>query len=319
MMPNLRPYDLISGIRITISSFYTLKRHLFIIAFASIAPLISFFLSPLLFHLTASVFHSIPEWIFTFLFSFLGLTIFNYVYFGLVIYNFCIAGYVPFYEKKIWQIQIAKSKDIIGWSCISAAISTLLTVAFHQLYGIMFVTFLFKLIDAYWWLINFLIIPAIANESGLLQAIRWTIKTIYQQLITLIGAGATFYIIKHIANQSIYLILLSTPKVLIQTHIISIVPKEDAYTLLVLVSIIGIILTSLCSIATFAIQSIVASALYLKFIGRQTEQIEIVQPLRIIILAAITFIVFCLITFLLSSALMISSWRIPALGKFLIS
>ena len=191
-----------------------------IIIFSTISTLWAFFASPILFGLISRYnYLELPSSIYVFIFSFIGLIIFNFVYLGVAFFQLDTLEYgkprlsLATCARLSWQ----KINLLVAWAFISALIGTVFFHAYNSTAPhASTMTFLFfRTAEFFWWLVNFLIIPVLTGHSSIPHAIAWTARAIFSHPSVLIGAGGGFLFLKYgLVRILLYHVIMNTPYLL---------------------------------------------------------------------------------------------------------
>lgn len=312
----------ITGFRMIFLSFDAIKRQYVLFAFAALSPLWTMLMTPVLFNLFTTYNPlPIPDFAYTFVFSFVGMIGLNLIYFSLVIYHLRIFDGAPASLREALYMSLNKKFLIITWALIGAIVGTALgSLSDLFRHSVWYAPALFKAGEVLWWLIAFLAIPVLAHGNHtVLQALAWTARAMISHTALVMSAGVGLLVAKYALGQWLFNIMIHVPKLLAQLNLITISMTDVSYLFLVLIPITGIMVSACISAITSATEATLATGVYARIIGRPAREIEQGDYWKIIFVVLLLFIVFSLLALSITTATTLLSYRVPGFKAALIS
>lgn len=315
--------QVVQGITMVVASYSHIKRHWQLVVYALLTPLLTLCLTPLLFKLIVHLnYLHLPSWLFTLFFSFFGLVIFNFIYFGLVTYHFKLFAHEKPSLREVIVLSTKKFPLIMYWSLVSTLVSTILNVLLQHAhrypllkYSIVFFI-VTKVVDGFWWAINFLIIPALAvQDQSITQGLMWIIRIINKMPGLIISAASLLFLFKYYTGEFAFLVAQHTPRIMQELHLITVTPVTQRLFIFIYLPATVLIISSIIATFNITAESILSSAIYLHSLGTPIEEMQNWSATQIISRALIIVGLFIVGICILSVILIWLCFMIPSIGN----
>lgn|GEM_PF-5585262 len=311
------------GFATIFTSLQFVLSHSKLIIFSVPSILWSFFGAPVLLELsTKHNFLNLPGYVYVFVFSFVGLIIFNFIYLGISYFHLSyLEKKHPLSLLKCVGLSWGKMNQVISWALVSALIGTSFfhtSTTLEAKTDILSYVF-FEALETFWWLINFLIIPVFTGNHSVAYAASWAIKAIVSEPSMILGAGGGLLLLKSwLGKLLFYQVIVRTPFLLAYFNLVTFHTTDRAFVMFVLLPVIGILVATCISVVLSAVEATLASSLYAKFIGRAPE-FQDSDFWRLFVMAILVFVVFVLLAFSVATAVIVLSASTPQVKNIIMS
>lgn len=281
------------GMRMTLLSFDVLRKHLKLIAYSAVTPVLTLAVLPILFDM---ILHErylpLPDWADVMLMSFINRIVFNFIYIGLVFYHLRLFQEQQPSLRESITLSAHKLPIVIGWALVSAIVGTSLGTLGTMYHDHTRLHTMLMGLDIAWWLIDFMIIPVFAhNQFSVAQGLVWTVRSLVANAFLVLPAGGLLLLMKGYTGEVIGYSILNTLRFLQHYPTLISITLADVEYIRRFIQVTGLIIAAFISSISSAAEATLATGLYVKIIGQPAHELEEPYTGRLIVIGVLLLII----------------------------